>query len=59
MEKENIINYKKIIEYAKKIQKLAPYIKNTEILEWVKEDINEIREIQQNLQYIRKTKRSI
>lgn len=59
MEKQNIMNYKKICEYAEKIKKLTPYIKNTEILEWVNEDMKEINEIQQRLKYIRKTERGI
>lgn len=59
MEKQNIINYKKICEYAEKIKKLTPYIKNKEILEWVNEDMKEMNEIQQRLQYIRKVTRSI
>ena len=59
MEKQNIINYKKVCEYAKKIKELTPYMKNKEILEWVKEDLKEINEIQQRLEYMRKTERSI
>ena len=46
-------------EYAKKIKELTPYLKNKEILEWVKEDLKEIREIKQKLEYMRKVKRSI
>ena len=59
MENQNIINYKKICEYAKKIKELTPYMKNKEILEWVKEDLKEIIEIKQKLKYMRKVRRGI
>ncbi len=59
MEKQNIINYKKICEYAKKIKELAPYMKNKELIEWVNEDMREMNEIRQKLEYMRKAKRSI
>ena len=59
MEKQNIINYKKFCEYAKKIKELAPYMKNKELIEWVNEDLREMNEIRQKLEYMRKAKRSL
>ena len=59
MEKQNIVNYKKICEYAIKIKELAPYMKNKEIVEWANEDLKEIKEMQQKLEYMRKAKRVI
>ena len=48
MKNKNIENYKKILKYIDKLQKLQPYLKDKEILNLVEEDFQEIKEIQKN-----------
>ncbi len=45
----NVINTKKIFKLANNLEKISEYIKYKEIINWAKEDINEIYYIQQNL----------
>jgi hypothetical protein len=46
----NLNNTKSILKLAYNLEKLAPYMKNKKIVNWVKEDINEIYSIQKELQ---------
>lgn len=39
---QNKENIKKVLELAHNMIKLSPYIKNKEIINWIKQDINEI-----------------
>ncbi len=47
---ENKKNIKRIFEMANNLIKLSPYIKNKEIIVWIKEDIREIYLIHKELQ---------
>ena len=45
----NTINTKKIFQLANNLEKISKYIKHKEIVNWAKEDINEIYYIQKTL----------
>ena len=45
----NTINTKKIFQLANNLEKISKYIEHKEIVNWAKEDINEIYYIQKTL----------